>query len=1120
MMRAVLIHRPWRFILPCCLAFWSCRPGGPAGDAGISGEEGPPLFALTEPENTGIDFANTLAPEDFERNIYTFNYLYNGGGVAAGDLDGDGLPELFFTGNDVPNRLYRNRGGMRFEDVTEASGILNLPGWHTGVQMADVNGDGHLDIYICRGGMTPNDVDNRNLLYINRGDGRFDEMAEAYGIADPGYSIDAVFFDLDNDGDLDLYVTNRPATFSLDLERIKELRAARDFREEDQLYRNDGNGKFSRISREAGIANNFGFGLSVTAADLNGDGYQDLYVANDFLESDYLYINRGDGSFEERSKELLGHVPFYAMGTDIMDINNDGWEDIFTAEMLPEDFKRSKTSMAVMNVQEFNELIDYGMHHQYMHNMLQLNRGRGIFSEIAQFAGVDHTDWSWSCLLADFDNDGMRDLFVANGYKRDVYDNDADARLREWERRNSHKPRTQELLNEYLSLIPSNEQVNHIYRNLGDLKFEKHSERWGFRKAGFSNGATAADLDGDGDLDLVVNNLDAIADVYENRAELTGRRHLRVKLQGPPGNSAGLGSKIRLRAGDRLWFEQLKVSRGYQSSAEPVAHFGVDSLSRIDEVRVEWHDGSVTKLLDVKTNRTVTLDYADAVPKSLEPPQKTWLAECTDMHFDGSWQHRENSYDDYREQVLLPHKMSEFGPCLAVGDVNGDGLDDLFAGGAAGQPGQLFTQKNDGRFVTQPGAAFEEDRMSEDLGACFADIDGDGDLDLFVVSGGTEQDDPRGYSDRLYLNDGTGRFSRSDGLPPDDIAGSCVVSADFNGDGHTDFFVGGRNIPDKYPYPAKSRLLINDGTGGFEDRTSAMAPQLAEAGMVTKALVADIDGDGAHNELVITGEWMDIRIFRFDDGLFTETTQEHFREKYTGWWFGLHAADIDGDGDTDLLAGNLGLNYKFQASPDKPFHIYCDDFDGNGSWDIVLAKHIDSELFPVRGRQCSSDQMPFIRKEFPTFAEYAEANIRDILGSEIGEALHYEATHFASGVFENTPDGFVFHPFPTEAQLAPIQDFISLDVNNDGFTDILATGNFYQSERETTRADASIGVTLLHRGAMRFETAPYLQSGWFTPGDTRHIRPYRCPIGQCIAVATNKGRLRSFCLHKHQIAKK
>jgi enediyne biosynthesis protein E4 len=935
----------------------------------------------------------------------------------------------------------------------------------------------------------------------------------AYGIDDPGYSIDAVFFDYDNDGDLDLYVTNRPGEFFLNLVKIEARRPIRDVREEDQLYRNDGNGRFTRVTREAGITDNFGFGLSVTAADINGDGYQDLYVSNDFLESDYLYMNQGDGTFKEESKKYLGHVPFYSMGTDIMDFNNDGWEDIFTSEMLPEDYKRSKTSMAAMNVTEFNMLIDYGMHHQYMHNALQVNRGNGYFSEISEMAGVKNTDWSWATFLADFDNDGLRDLFVANGYKRDVYDNDANTRMLEWERENSDKPRTEERLNEYLNILPRNPQVNYVYKNAGDYRFEKVSHDWGFREASFSNGATLADLNGDGTLDLIINNLDQEAYIFKNHAAQTGHHYLRVKLEGPAQNTFGLGARIEVHAGDRHWVEQLKVSRGYQSCTEPIAHFGLGDTEEVDYVKVVWHDGKETRMTGVEVDQVVTLSYENAQPGMVEAKAPMWMQRADQELFADDWKHIENEHDDYREQILLPHKMSELGPYMSVGDINGDGLDDLFVGGAKDQAGCFFTQTKDGRLKRMDVPVLERDKVFEDIGSVLVDVDGDGDLDLYVVSGGVEYRPGSGfYQDRLYINDGKGNFTSSNDLPVIQHSGSVVVAGDFNGDGEVDFFVGGRVVPDKYPFPPQSYLLIREN-GKWVDKTADLAPDFEGMGMVTDAVVTDLSGGDKPRHLVVVGEWMAPRIFDFSTGKLVDKTEELGMPAHTGWSFGVALADLDGDGDLDIIAGNLGLNYKLKASDDKPFHIYCDDFDNNGSYDIVLAKKFDGELVPVRGRQCSSDQMPFIKDKFPTFTAFADASVRDIYGEDLGDALHYVANHYTSGVYENTPEGFVFHAFPTEAQFGPIQDIAIRDVDGDGKPDLLVAGNMYQSERETTRADGSIGLVLRNVGGMQFEAVSWLESGWFLPGDVRDIVELTAGSTKYLVVATNNYSLRAFKSH-------
>ena len=906
-------------------------------------------FMSVDKDSSGVLFNNRLETDSYERNIYNFNYLYNGAGVAVGDLDGDDLPELFFTGNDVPNVLYKNLGNLRFEDVSLSSGISAIESWNTGVQFADVNGDGLLDIYVCRGGWETTDQQNANLLYINKGDLKFEEKAKDFGIDDPGFGLDAVFFDMENDGDLDLYITNRPDQFFLDLFKVNEMRKNPDPRTVDQLYRNEGNGRFTNVTSSAGIRDNFGFGLAVTAGDLTGDGLVDLYIANDFLEKDYFYKNLGGGKFAQEVENHFRHIPFYSMGTDLADLNQDGLEDLFVVEMLPEDYKRSKTSMASMNVKEFEMLIEQGQHYQYMHNMLQYNRGGGKFSEISQYSGLKHTDWSWACLLEDLDNDGDRDVFVANGYKKDVYDNDANAKLVEWEKENAQKERTPERLNEYLNILPANPQANYFYENAGNFKFKKKNVEWGIEEKSLSNGAIVADLDRDGDLDIAVNNIDKPAYILENHSN-HNNKYIRIQLNGPALNTEGLGSVIKLHSEGSSQVFELKKSRGYLSCQEGIAHFGLGNANEI-HIEVFWPDGRYSDLTTSELNRQIIIDHKESVAEAPVAAKRPALLKEVMNAVVPEFMHGEKVFDDYRDQVLLPHKMSQLGPMMSTGDVNGDGMEDLFVGGAKDQAGAIYLAQGDGTLKLSEQSALARDAAYEDMGSVFFDIDGDSDLDLYVVSGGNEYPSGSGYyQDRLYINDGQGGFSNSNLIPTIDQSGSIPVVMDFDLDGDLDLFVGGRQVPNKYPYPARSYLLQNNG-GKFSDVTEELAQNFMQLGMVTDGQWVDLNNDGVGESLILVGEWMEVKCYEYRDGKFVPSSIEGLNsDRMTGWWWSIVAEDLDNDGDLDFVLGNMGKNHKFKASSEKPFEVYCDDFDDNGTYDVFLAKHLEDRTVTVRGK--------------------------------------------------------------------------------------------------------------------------------------------------------------------------
>lgn len=1068
-------------------------------------QEGP-LFELVDPEKSGVKFENKLQ-EYSEEHIFNFNYLYNGAGVAIGDINNDGLQDIYFTANRAKDKLYLNKGNFKFEDISESSGISAFSGWRSGVAMADVNGDGWLDIYVCRGGFKNDPVKNANLLFINNGDNTFTELASRYGIADIGFSIAACFFDYDNDNDLDLYVTNRPEKFYLNIEQVMEGKKAGSILSRDNLYRNNGDNTFTMVTEEAGITGNFGYGLSVTTGDLDQDGDQDIYVSNDFVENDYYYENLGNGKFRERIREVTGHVPYYAMGTDFGDINNDGWEDIFTVEMRPEDYKRSKTSMPVMSPSLFDTMDLNQMHRQYMHNCLQLNHGNGHFSDIAQYAGVDRTDWSWAALVCDLDNDGYRDLYVANGIKRDLYNRDAYANLMYDLKYNNTTKTTEEIMRN----LPSFKAVNYAFRNNGNFTFSKAMKDWGMDQTSQSHGAALADLDNDGNLDLVVNNMDDPAFIYRNRGN--GNHYLRVQCKGPEKNPQGIGARIELRYGDKIQYSELRCSRGYLSSSEAAVHFGLGSEKKVDLLRIVWPDGKIQELKDQKINRTLILNYQDALVSEIpKAPPAEMFSDRTEK-ISPPFRHIENAFDDYKKQILLPHRMSRLGPKISVGDLNGDKLEDFFAGGARNQAGAIYLQNNAGDFTQKNQPALEADRNYEDMGSAMFDADGDGDLDLYVVSGGSELPEGQAYQDRLYLNDGAGNFSRSRSVPQTVSSGSAVAVNDFDGDGDLDLFRGGRLIPDQYPFAPRSYVFENTGKGKFVDVTASVAPGLMNPGMVSSAVWIDLDSD-QKAELLVAGEWMPIQLYKWEGKeLKRQDPQQWGLQNTEGWWNVLVPFDADGDGDLDLACGNLGLNYKFHASSEKPFQIYCNDFDANGSWDIVLAKYQGDVRVPVRGKQCSQEQMPFIQKKFPSYNSFAEAKLEDIYGEDLEKGIRLEARMFESVVLINESGKFKIQVLPAQAQFSTVQGIVTGDFNGDGKQDMLVAGNFFHTEVETTRADAGTGCVLLNRGDA-WQALSVRESGLYLPYDVRDIRWVSGSSANHLLVSSNNDLLRMLSMKK------
>lgn len=1076
-----------------------------------------PVFKKRASSETGVSFSNRI-DENYERNYFdTFAYVYNGAGVATGDFNNDGLMDIYFTGNEVANKLYLNKGGMKFSDISKSAGVEGTSGWDNGVTLVDINNDGYLDIYVCKGGTTKEtEAERRNLLYINQGNLTFKEEAKQFGLDDAGYSIHAAFFDMDNDNDLDMYLTNRPQDFYLGLSQMVAGKRTPPDYARDKLYRND-NGKFTEIGKQAGITQNFGYALSVVTADLNNDGYTDIFVSNDYADNDYIYINQKNGTFKDEVKSMTNHLSLFSMGADIADINNDGFEDIMVMEMLPENYKRSKVSMPRMDVEGFWAIVDSGFHKQYMHNVLHLNHGNGFFSDVSQMAGISKTEWSWSTIAADFDNDGNRDIFVANGYRRDLFDGDLQQKQDMYIQANAHKYASSEEMftkgfKDYMDIYSPIKARNYLFKNKGDLQFENVSEAWGFKDSTFSNGAAVADFDNDGDLDLVVNNLDGESDLYENVVN-NKNNHLRIKLEGPEKNVDGIGAKVSVYYEGKLQqFFQQKLVRGYLSTNEPAVHFGLGKTAKVDSVVVVWPDGKSNAITSPVINQLTKVNYKNAVSGiNRTVVYDPLFADATDQFLSAPFLHRENKIDEYADQVLLPHEFSRSGPFVATGDVNGDGLDDFYVGGAKDQSGSFYLQQN-GKFIPKPVPVIEADKKYEDMGAVFFDADKDGDLDLYVVSGGSEFDEGSPmYNDRLYMNDGKGNFTKAtQALPVTASSGSCVAVADIDGDGDLDIFRGGEIVAHKYPQAPLSYLFINE-KGVFVDRTNDMLPELSRVGMVKSAVWSDLNAD-KKPELVIAGEWMPVKVFEYNKGKMKDISKQYGFDKTEGWWDKLTAVDIDDDGDMDIVAGNLGENYKFKASDKKPFEVWAKDFDANGTNDIFLARHLsDNTIVPIRGRECTSQQCPMIAQKFPTYLSFAESDLMGILGEEeMKTALHYQTHLFSTVVFVNEKGKFTAKRLPAEAQLSTVNGIIVQDFDGDGKKDILLAGNKFDVEVETTPADASPGLLLKGLGNAAFRSMKPMESGFFAPQNVKDIQPIRMANGWGILVTANNDRLRFF----------
>ncbi len=1065
----------------------------------------PKLFKRLPASQTNIKFVNKLV-DNPDINILAYQYFYNGGGVCVGDINNDGLPDIYFVGNLARNQLYLNKGNMQFEEISEAAGVSYKFKWATGGTMADVNNDGWLDIYVCHSGLYP-DENRANKLFINNRDNTFTEMAEAYGLAHRGYATQAAFFDYDRDGDLDMYllnhnIENQTNIPGKDIFKIKEQRHPL---AGDVLYRNDGE-KFTDVTEAAGIVSNaIGYGLGVSTGDVDNDGWPDIYVGNDYFERDYLYLNNGDGTFRETLKGSMKHTSNFSMGTDMADFNNDGWVDIVVADMVAEDNYRQKTNMSAMNIEEFWNTVRAGFHYQYMMNTLQLNNGNGSFSDISKLAGVSNTDWSWAPLLADFDNDGYKDLLITNGLRKDFRNNDfnkfRNKRLPEILANQGIDRKTAIL--ELLDQMPSEKIRNYIFRNKGDLTFENASKDWGLTHGSYSNGAAYADLDNDGDLDLIINNVDHAAFIYENQTQAE-YHYLQVSLKGPPKNTFGVGTRITLTQQQGKQVVEQYPTRGYQSSVSNILHFGLGANDKIAQLTVVWPDGKEQQLSDIKGGRRIIIDYADARDAENEVIKSQLLFTDATSATGIDFRHRENKFDDFRDEVLLPHRMSTWGPGIAVGDVNGDGLDDFYVGGAKGFAGRLYWQQADQTFKPAPMQPWEHEAEREDMGAVIFDSDGDGDQDLYVVSGGydVKQNSPL-LEDRLYLNLGQGRFQlKHEAIPVMFTSGSCVVPGDFDGDGDPDLFVGGRAIPGKYPFPPRSYILQND-KGIFTDITREFAPGIAGCGMVTAALWTDFDKDD-RLDLLVTGEWMPLMLFRNSGEALVRDSNA--LEGTEGWWFSLQEADINQDGYPDYVAGNLGLNYKYKASAEEPFQIFCSDFDDNGSFDIVLGYYNQGSCFPVRGRQCLSEQMPFITEKFANYHDFGSATLNDVYGPEkLKASLNYQAYTFASAILINNKDGtFERNDLPNKAQVSSTNGIIWDDFDGDGLNDIVLAGNLHHSEVETPRNDAGIGLFLKGNPDGTFEPIPARESGFFADKDVKALAAIRLgKTAKGILVANN-----------------
>ncbi|WP_461079536.1 VCBS repeat-containing protein [Spirosoma flavus] len=1095
---------------------------------------GPPLFTLLSPDSTGVLFSNNLL-EGLNTNVLMYEYFYNGGGVAIGDINNDGLEDLYFTSNMTPNQLYLNKGNMHFVDVTDKAGVAGREGpWKTGVTMADVNGDGRLDLYVSHSG-TIRPENRTPELFINDGPDangipHFTDKTAEFGLNQPRQSTQGVFFDYDRDGDLDLFQLNHNprllpilepgATASLMKESNAEIGV--------RLYKNTNN-HFEDVTEKSGLSSSaLTYGLGAGVSDVNGDGWPDLYVSNDYGVPDYLYVNDQKGHFRDMLKMSVGHTSNFSMGNAVADVNNDAQPDILTLDMLPEDNRRQKLLLAPDNYDKYALAVQSGFYHQNMRNMLHISNGNSTkrsdglsvptYSEVGQLAGISNTDWSWSPLLADYDNDGWKDLYVTNGYVRDYTNMDFLKFMNDFMHNRPTNPTREDVLS-LVHKMPASNVANYAFRNrMGDtsasgneVTFMNSGAAWGLTQTSNSTGAAYADLDNDGDLDLVVNNTNQPAFIFRNEANKELKHHyLNIKLEGNKPNTQGIGARVTIyRSGRQQYVEQMPT-QGYQSNVSQRLHFGLGSNSDIDTLRIVWPTGKQQVLNNVKADQLVTLKESEASATYRAPAATTSVFQ--EVKSPIAFSDPSTSLNDFKRQPLLINAQSFNGPCMAKADVNGDGREDVFVGGSGGQAAGLFIQQASGQFARLPQPAFETDKASNNADAIFVDVNADNKPDLYVCSGGygdLQLNDPR-LQDRLYLNDGKGKFIRSpSALPAILTSTGCVRATDVNGDGKPDLFVGGRVVPGRYPETPKSYLLVNDGTGRFTDQTATLAPLLSTLGMVTDAAWVDLNAD-KKPELVVVGEWMPVTVLSWTGKQLTDQTKNYFTKEYRGWWNKLLVDDVNGDGRPDLVIGNQGLNTQCRASDSEPAELVYKDFDNNGKIDPILCLYVQGKSYPHATRDELLDQVGMLRSRFTDYDKYSNATLTDVFKEEeLKDAQRLTATQLQTTLFVSTSDGkFVEKPLPVAAQMSPVFTVTTLDYNKDGHKDLLLCGNTLQARLRFGRADANYGLLLRGDGKGNFRAIPQAQSGFQLTGDVRSA----LPVGQSILFGINQQAVRAYQL--------
>lgn len=1070
----MMIPNPYVILIVVGVLVIGCRPS--------SDEKVDQLFTRMPSDITNVIFVNRNQ-ENEQEHVLKYEYFYNGGGVALGDINNDGLLDIYLTANQDENKLYLNRGNFVFEDITEKAGVSCPGGWKTGVAMVDINGDGYLDIYVSRSaGQHP--MDRENVLYINNNDLTFTDRAPEHGLNDDSYSTHAAFFDFDRDGDLDAFTLNHSLlriSNSFDISMANTTQRTRFVG--NRFFIND-NGIFRDVSDSVGVygpASNYGLGVAF--ADINNDGWLDVYASNDYTGRDKLLINQ-KGIFKDVTDSLLTQISQFSMGVDMADVNNDGFDDIISLDMLPEGNKRQKELFWPDRYDLYDRMVKSGLHHQYMRNMLHLNNGNGTFSEIGQLAGISNTDWSWAALFADYDLDGYQDLFVSNGYKRDFtnidflkYKFDLALKVRQGKKIDR--------IEDILAEMPSNKPRNYIFKNVNGVFFNNKAEAWGLAEGIITNGSAYGDLDNDGDLDLVTNNLDAMAGIYRNNAERTGYQYLAVKLVGHDKNTFGVGAVVTIYIKSQLMKRTLCPYRGFQSSVESGLFFGLGESTMVDSLHIRWPRGEVQTLKNVQAGQALSVYQKDARFEVKEMvTSKPLFQQLSDVV---NYMHDENDFIDFKVQALLPHAFSTEGPAMAAADINNDGLQDLYLGGAKGQAGKLFIQNKNGSYSEKKEVSFEINAESEETDVVFFDMDNDGDQDLYVVSGGYEfnVNDPL-LQDHLYQNDGKGNFIAMR-LPSFTISGSCVRPADLDNDGDLDLFIGGRVVPGRFPKTPSSVILQNEGQGNFTIVTNTVAPELEYVGMVTDATWVDLNDD-RFQDLILVGEWMPVMVFLNESGKLKNRSSQFFKDQTEGWWNCILAVDVDKDGREDIIAGNYGLNNQFKPSRSRPMTLYYNDFDNNGSLDPIINYFIGEKSYPLPTRDELTDQVPLFKKRFPDYASYATATINDILTSEeLKRSAVLMTYRFETTYFHNEGDHFVIKRLPYQAQFAPVMDIQSGDINLDGNTDLILGGNISKMGARFGKASGSFTTVLLGDGKGGFTNLPSLRSGLCVRADIRKM---------------------------------